>query len=424
MNTRTLRGAALLGTAVLTAAIAACSKDSVDILRPTPPVSPIFTSYVALGNSITAGYQSGGINDSTQRESYARYLAIQMRTRYAYPAIAGAGCPPPTRGIARVRAVDSTSTFCALRNPASATAALNNTGVPGAAVLDLTTITTARSNFLTTLFLGGKTQVAKALDAQPTFVSVWIGNNDVLDPGVKGIAVFDNDNSAGAVALKTAVSSPGITNFNSFRASFASAANALRGSVTQGVLIGVVNVTQAPILFPVETLLVDPVRRAEFQGAVTAAAGGAARPVTIDANCSGSRALVSFAIVSQLAAQTNDAARVISCVRNQPAAGLGEVFVLDTLEQALFTSTIGQYNAYIKAKADSIGYAYLNADSVLGVLRTNGSVYGAPHLQEATPWGPAVSNDGIHPARAGHQAVARALITVINAKYGTNIPTF
>ena len=66
------------------------------LLGPTSPAGgDIFKSYVALGNSITAGYQSGGINDSTQRQSYARLLAGQMGTQYHYASIAGRGCTPP-----------------------------------------------------------------------------------------------------------------------------------------------------------------------------------------------------------------------------------------------------------------------------------------------------------------------------------------
>jgi len=36
----------------------------------------MFQRYVAMGNSITAGFQSGGINDSTQRRSYAVLVAV------------------------------------------------------------------------------------------------------------------------------------------------------------------------------------------------------------------------------------------------------------------------------------------------------------------------------------------------------------
>ena len=38
----------------------------------------------------------------------------------------------------------------------------------------------ANSNALTTFILGGRTQVQAMLDADPTFVTAWIGNNDVL----------------------------------------------------------------------------------------------------------------------------------------------------------------------------------------------------------------------------------------------------
>ena len=90
---RSLRLAALAGAA---AALAACGDDP-EVFQPQPNANgAMFERYVALGNSLTAGYQSGGITDSTQRESYAYLLATQsMDTRFAYPAVAAPGCPPP-----------------------------------------------------------------------------------------------------------------------------------------------------------------------------------------------------------------------------------------------------------------------------------------------------------------------------------------
>src|SRR4029077_19194557 len=87
----------LRGTAVLLLfGAAACTDHSAKVLGPKPTQgNGIFQSYVALGNSLTAGYQSGGINDSTQQQSYAKLLAGQMGTRYAYASIAKPGCPPP-----------------------------------------------------------------------------------------------------------------------------------------------------------------------------------------------------------------------------------------------------------------------------------------------------------------------------------------
>src|SRR5215218_8050844 len=85
------RASAAVGLAAM---LAACT-DTLPVIAGPAAVDPLFQSYVALGNSITAGYQSGGITDSTQRESYAFLLARQMHTRFAYPSLSPPGCPPP-----------------------------------------------------------------------------------------------------------------------------------------------------------------------------------------------------------------------------------------------------------------------------------------------------------------------------------------
>src|SRR4029450_6169346 len=74
-------------------AVGACTGDAT-VVEPKS-VDPTFRSYVAIGNSITAGFQSDGINDSTQQRSFAVLLAKQMSTRFAYPSLAGRGCRPP-----------------------------------------------------------------------------------------------------------------------------------------------------------------------------------------------------------------------------------------------------------------------------------------------------------------------------------------
>src|SRR5213079_1322527 len=92
-NRNLFRGAALLA---LLGATSSCTDHTAKVLGPQPSQgSGMFQSYVALGNSITAGYQSGGINDSTQQRSYAKLLADVIGTRYAYASIAKPGCPPP-----------------------------------------------------------------------------------------------------------------------------------------------------------------------------------------------------------------------------------------------------------------------------------------------------------------------------------------
>ena len=51
--------------------------------------------YVSMGNSITAGFQSAGINDSTQHLSYAVLFAEAANAPFFVPSLQGRGCPPP-----------------------------------------------------------------------------------------------------------------------------------------------------------------------------------------------------------------------------------------------------------------------------------------------------------------------------------------
>jgi lysophospholipase L1-like esterase len=401
-----LRAGALAAAIALAGVVAACGKDSVDVVAPSAAIYPMFQSYVALGNSITAGYQSGGINDSTQRQSYARLLAQQFHTRYAYASLAGPGCPPPVVNfLTGVRANgDTNSTTCYLRNPAVATAVLNNVAVPGATSIDPNAATSPSANFLTQLVLGGKTQVQKALDAQPTFVSVWIGNNDVLDAAAKGVTVA-------TPALATA----GITDTTTFKARYKLIVDGLKTQPRiRGILIGVGNVTGIPLLFPAESLYTNATLFAQFQ----AAAGGA---VTLVPNCTGSRALISAAILSQMRKGTFP--RVVSCQANVPQAPVGDYFILDTLEQAIFTKDIAAYNRYISAKADTAFFAYADPNPLLASFRAAGNVPAFPDFSSATaPFGTYFTLDGVHPSKLAHIAVAKALITVINTKYSTSVP--
>ena len=90
---RRLSLAALVGVMV---AAAGCNDETV-----MPPQVPgytggaMFARYVAFGNSITAGIQSGGLSDSLQLLAYPVLLAQAMGTPFNYPKLNNPGCPPP-----------------------------------------------------------------------------------------------------------------------------------------------------------------------------------------------------------------------------------------------------------------------------------------------------------------------------------------
>jgi lysophospholipase L1-like esterase len=404
------RAAAAAAALVAATLLAACDKTPEVVAPATPSGGARFASYVALGNSITAGFQSGGINDSTQQESYAALLADAMGTRYAYAQISAPGCPPPvtnfqtqSRGSAGTTVF--TSTTCGLRDPASVTPVLNNVAVPNAYVVDPISRTTANSNALTTIILGGVSQVAKALQADPTFASVWLGNNDVLAAGVSG------------VITPLAGVSPGVTPAATFATTFDEVIDSLAAAprLEGGVLIGVINVTGAPILFPAAALA-NPAFKAGFDSF-------AGRATTVLANCTGSPSLISFQLAGQIRAGTHPP--VISCAKGAfaPSALVGELFVLDAAEQTAINAAVTAYNAAISARATALGWAYYDPNPALQALRANGSIPAVPNLGNPTaPFGAYISLDGVHPRRPAHVLVANGIITAINAKYGTTLP--
>lgn len=391
----------LTRVAAVAAAIVAtaCSSDR-DVLAPTfGGNNGIFRSYVAIGNSITAGFQSNGINDSTQRQSYARLLATQMGTQYHYPSLAGRGCTPPIANTQTGALVaNAPAGTCDLRASSSVTDVLNNVAVPGARVLDPTSATTVASNALTTFILGGKTQVQRALDARPTFVSVWIGNNDVLQPGLSGL-------------FQPIVST---------QAQFVAAYDALLAQLiagapdVKGVLIGVAQVPNLPTMVSGALLFASPAA----QGAVTAGAG---KPVVIDASCNGSTSLVNIvSIIGAIRGNTHPA--VIACAKGLYPAPVGDVYVLDPAEQTTLAAAINAYNTYLSQKAAAIGFAYYDPNVLFAAKRANGEIPAFPLFNLTTgTFGALISNDGVHPSAAAHRIIANELITVINAKYGTTL---
>jgi lysophospholipase L1-like esterase len=388
-------------------AVVAC-ESSRDVLGPiTPAGGDIFQRYVAIGNSITAGFQSNGINDSTQGQAYPVLLARAMGTRFAYPALAKPGCPAPianTQTGALVGQVGTTlPPACSARIPASVTEIVNNVAVPGARVLDPTSPTDA-SNALTTFVLGGKTQVQRALDADPTFVTIWIGNNDVLQAGLSGILV------PGVV--------PNQFGIRSTQAQFQAAYDALTSQLVagapdvKGVMMGVAQVSNLPSMSLGAVIASSPA----IQAGISTAAG---KPVTMLPNCIGSTSLVNVPQLIQ-AIRNNAHPAVLSCAPGAVTAPVGDVFILDPTEQATLTGVITAYNTYIKSKADALGFGYWDPNPLFVAKRATGEIPPFPNLASATAtFGPLISLDGVHPSAAAHVLIANELITVINTKYGT-----
>ena len=358
---------------------------------PTAPVDPLFTRYVAIGNSITAGFQSGGISDATQRASFPALIARQAGARYAYASL-GAGCPRPITDLMTGLSGAGAGACAVTGTPGRRL--LNNVAVPGADSFD-PTAAVPDTDPLTTLILDGKNQVDKALEQTPSLATVWIGNNDVL---------------AGAIAGRLTPTLP--TDEAVFAANYGRIVNRLvAAGVEDGILIGVADVTRIPLLMPAAAL-----QNQTLRFALDVAAGGT---VTVDESCSGSTVRVSLAIIPAIAAGVHPP--TIACTTATDPA-VGDLFILDAAEQSALTTAVTKYNSYISAKADSVGYAYLDPNPLWAAARASGAIPEIPDVTNlARPFGHLFSLDGVHPSSAGHVLIANALIDLIAAEFGVRL---
>jgi hypothetical protein len=396
-----------LTAALLVAGGLACAPD-VDIVRPSVPRGgSLFERYVAIGNSLTAGFQSAGINAETQAVAYPVLIAEAVGTPFRIPALALPGCPPPLVDLqTQQRLGGGTATTCALREPGSITERINNVAVFGAMALDPTSRSTSSSNPTTLLILGGKSQVERALEADPTFVSIWIGNGDLLDAGLAGLLV------------PTPGLASGITPQATFEAQYDAMLSALTAGadLEGGLLIGVLDVTNAALLFPAAELVTSP----SFKAAFDQAAG---TTTTVLASCTaGTTSLISLLIVLDIRAGTHPP--MIGCEPEPaPLAPVGDIFVVDAVERQTLATALTAYNAFIASRAGALGFAYLDPNSLLASLRQGGQIPTVPDLTSATaPFGEYVSLDGVHPSAKGQAAIANAAIAAINQEYGLSIP--
>ena len=392
----------------------ACQSDELN--APASPYGALFARYVAMGNSITAGFQSGGINDSTQRQSYAVLVGNAMRgARFYYPSLNPPGCPPPYTNVftgARVGGAGSTGATCLFRS-ATLPPYLSNVAVPGAEALDLLQNgpgAGTNSNALTQLFLGGRTQVQAMVAAQPTFVSVWIGNNDVLGAATSLVNAGDTTLITPAATVQT---------------EYTNIATAIAGTGASAILIGVANVTAIPYFS----------QGATYWAIKNGLVPGAAFPptFTVSNNCApiatgipgarGDSVLVPFPYGGALlaaASPPNNQPRNLDC------ADTVKAIVVPAELRKLVTAVLA-YNAADSTVAAQHSWAWLNPNPALDSLRAIPTqvapfpAFGSPC--SANPFGLAFSCDGVHPSAATHVIIARHVVQAINAKYGSTIPT-
>ena len=366
-----------------------------------------FATYVAFGDSLTAGFSNGSIYERFQRNSYPALIyrqATGKTTGFEQPLVGAPGLP----GVLRLTGLFPTMISSTPGTPTLLNVNLqrpyNNLAVPGASLHDLltkkhSTSATDPTDLVLRGLGGGTTQLEQGLSLHPTFVSLWIGNNDALAAATSGVAVE-------GVTLTPAAQ---------FDTEYRAVVNAITttAGVKQLVVANIPDVTSIPFVTTIPRFLVDPRTNQLVRGP-----GGNPIPLI---GPDGPLQAGDFVLLT--ASTELGAGRGIPLgIGNGTGQPLSNNAVLSAAEAATIKAHVDAYNATIRAVANEKGAAFVDANSVLRDLATNGIRIGGISYSSAFLTGGLFGYDGVHPTPLGYAYVANLFIDAINLTYGGDIP--
>jgi phospholipase/lecithinase/hemolysin len=366
-----------------------------------------FTTYVALGDSLTAGFSSGSINQTYQVNSYPALIYRQAKgvttnAGFEQPLVSPPGLPGilVLRSLLPVTITPSPTTGAPIN--LTLPRPYNNLAVPGATLHDLLTKTASTSaNDPTDLILrhlgGGTTQLQQGLSLKPTFVSLWIGNNDALAAATSGIVI------EGVT----------ITPVAQFTADYNTVVKAITAAGAKLVLSNIPDVTSIPFVTTVPRVVVNPATQQPVLGP-----NGQPIPL-IGPN--GPLQAGDFVLLTatSLLAQGIGVPSIVPGGTGQP---LPDTAVLSAAEVAVIKTHVDAYNAVIAAAAATNGAALVNANATLKDLAANGLEVGGISYSSKFLTGGVFGYDGVHPTAFGYAYIANQFIASINTSYGASIP--
>lgn len=450
--------------------LTACQPDLEDDFTPSAGTVD-FSRYIAVGNSLTAGFQDNGLYLEGQQSSYPNLLAGQFR------AVGGGDFVQPLfqtgqengSGYLRLAGIvngspvtASVTTNLATRSGATAarplytkfTEPVNNLGVPGIRLSDIETVGygSVQGNpyfeRITPDAQATQTYLARVTASNPTFFTNWLGNNDVLGFATAGgaasfltpVADFTDKNNKvinaltanGAKGLVATI--PDVTNIPFFT----TVGPAFRATLTAANVAGVIVTTGG---FNASLTGAPPTRRVLQTSTIRDASGNGVHLFTLTAspylplfgrpnNGKAWRdvynqarpnlpAIVTLGVFLQL--QGVDTTQAFGASNGNP---IPSTLVLDDTEQGLVRTATTAFNAAITAKANEKGLAIFDANTFFSRIAAPGSagiIANGVSNNASFITGNLFSLDGVHPTPRGYAFVANEMIKAINTTYGSKI---
>lgn len=456
---------------IVTVALAACTKTEFDDFEPTSGGSADFTNYVAVGNSLTQGYQDGGLHNeyNQQDNSFPAIIAKQMGTGFNQPTVYGDGSGykklvnlAPT--MADVPPVSGWNNWSQSEN-------YNNLGVAGIKLSDCVAPFNTSNPYQSTLTslnpygafmdLSTKSYLDNVKTTQATFYTCWLGNNDVLAWATNG--GYDTTIVPGIGKVNNAELTP----VTEFKTKYDLLLDAFQQMGAKGVCATLPDVTSIPFFTTVpynpvpldqataHLLMYGPSGNGSdgflaYNAGLDQALGGgypgltaaevAKRKINYTASETNSILIMDEsltdltplnpALVSMRPANAQDLILLTaSSDIGRPlsptdiygvSVPFADTLVLTAAEILEVQNHTNQLNSQIQLSASAHGVAVVDMYSYMFKLQSgmtfDGVDYTASYIE-----GGGFSLDGVHPNTRGYAIIANKFIEVINATYGSNL---
>jgi lysophospholipase L1-like esterase len=418
-----------------------------------------FSTYVAVGNSLTAGTADGGVYREGQLNSYPNILANQFKQvgggEFVQPlfteaqsngsgyrritGFAATGTPIQENVTTNlgVRAVSPRVLYTKFIDP------INNLGVDGIRMSDITsnTLTGTNAHFeritpdanLQQTYLERVRATVSSL--KPTFFTSWLGSNDVLGFATAGgasssitpLATFTANNNlildaltaGGAKGLVATI--PDVTSIPFFTTVGPSFKATLLANNVPGVVAMTGAAPGGPTTANRRQIATVDIRDAAGNGrqlfTLTSAPflGLLGRPTGAPWRSFVPRA----ALPTYLQAYGIDTLQAFGATAGNP---IPSAFILDDTEQGQVLTATTAFNTALVSAANDRNLAIFDVNTFFRSVATNGIVANTTTNTAAYVSGNIFSLDGVHPTPRGYALVANEMIKVINAKYGASVP--
>jgi len=370
-----------------------------------------FSMYVSLGNSLTAGVANGGLYQNMQMNSFPKLIAKQANVEdFEQPIMSGNGFSwKETDGRLSV-GTDLSISFLppGTENNRGLSRPFNNLGVPLITAEQMLTVTNsiaADSNHFVDKILrnSGRTLIEEALSLSPTLLTLWVGNNDLLEAASLGLASAESP----------------YTPTEDFRDFLTEIINQLTSASNAPIFLGnVLDFTTLPYFTSLPSFVIDP-----ETGVKTYLTGECEEGIRI---LTDSDLVLYWALPNYVSILENDL---------PIETALNDTLILDVTEKNEITDLIDEYNDTIMAAAAANANVFLVDIYQLFVeIANSGYIFGdvayTTDLISFNPDGSIQLNltqtlfsfDGLHPKEIGYAAIGNVFIEKINSTLSAQIP--